>query len=203
MTIKAPQPARSEAKWPRQAHEAVRFRTACPRSDDVGQMLGTLLHDASRLMRRRFVQRARAEKLPLNRSQAAALLSLARWPGTSQAALAARLDIAPITLVRLLDGLQKARLIERRPHPTDRRKRTLWPTDTADAVLRHIRAIARAVEREALAGFDAAQRMELTSALVQVRDNLRLAARRRRTHSAAAARLQPSRRRQNGHETAS
>jgi MarR family transcriptional regulator, transcriptional regulator for hemolysin len=203
MTIKASQPVRSEAKWPRQAHEAARYRTACERSDDVGQMLGTLLHDASRLMRRRFVQRARAEKLPLNRSQAAALLSLARWPGTSQATLAARLDIAPITLVRLLDGLQKARLIERRPHPTDRRKRTLWPTDTADAVLRHIRAIARAVEREALAGFHADTRMELTSALVQVRDNLMLATRRRPTHPAAAARLQPSRRRQKGHETAS
>jgi MarR family transcriptional regulator, transcriptional regulator for hemolysin len=199
MTIKASQPARSEAKWPRQAHE---YRTACPRSDDLGQMLGTLLHDASRLMRRRFVQRARAEKLPLNRSQAAALLSVARWPGTSQAALAARLDIAPITLVRLLDGLQKARLIERRPHPTDRRKRTLWPTNTADAVLRHIRAIARTVEREALSGFDADKRTELTSALVQVRDNLMLATRRRATCPVAAARLHPSRRRQKDHDTA-
>jgi MarR family transcriptional regulator, transcriptional regulator for hemolysin len=203
MTIKASQPARSEAKWPRQAPGAARYRTTCPPSDDVGQMLGTLLHDASRLMRRRFVQRARAEKLPLNRSQAAALLALARWPGTSQAALAARLDIAPITLVRLLDGLEKARLIERRPHPTDRRKRTLWPTDTADAVLRHIRAIARAVEREALAGFDSDRRMELASALVHVRDNLMLATRRRRPHPAAAARFNPSRRRQQGHETAS
>lgn len=203
MTIKASQPASSEATWPQQAHEAARYRTDCARSDDVGQMLGTLLHDASRLMRRRFVQRARAEKLPLNRSQAAALLALARWPGTSQAALAARLDIAPITLVRLLDGLQKARLIERRPHPTDRRKRTLWPTDTADMVLRHIRAIARAVEREALAGFHADTRLELTSALVQVRDSLMLATRRRPTRSTAAARLQPPRRRQKSHETAS
>ena len=138
----------------------------------VRRTLGFLLHDTSRMMRRRFVQRAREEGLPLSRSEASVLLQVAHEQGISQATLATRLEIEPIALVRLLDGLQQSSLIERRLHPTDRRVRTVWLTPRAEPVLRHIRAITAATRREAVAGLAPAQVEMLTDLLLAIRANL-------------------------------
>ena len=136
------------------------------------QTLGFLLHDTSRMMRRRFVQRAREDRLPLSRSEASVLLHVAHEQGISQTTLAAQLDIEPIALVRLLDSLQQAGLIERRPHPTDRRVRTVWLTPDAEPMLRRIRAVSATVRREATAGLSAAQVEALTGMLLAMRANL-------------------------------
>lgn len=138
----------------------------------VRRTLGFLLHDTSRMVRRRFVQRARQEGLPLSRSEASVLLHVAHDEGISQVALAAQLDIEPIALVRLLDSLQQASLIERRAHPTDRRVRTVWLTPEAEPVLRRIRAITAAVRQEALAGIPPAQAEALVETLLAIRANL-------------------------------
>lgn len=141
----------------------------------VRRTLGFLLHDTSRMIRRRFVQRAREEGLPLSRSEASVLLHVAHEQGVSQVVLATRMDIEPIALVRLLDSLQQAGLIERRLHPTDRRVRTVWLTPGAEPVLRRIRAITAAVRREAVAGLSPDQVEALTDALLAIRANLALA----------------------------
>lgn len=138
----------------------------------VRRTLGFLLHDTSRMMRRRFVQRAREEGLPLTRSEASVLLHVAHEQGINQASLATRLDIEPIALVRLLDGLQQRDLIERRLHPTDRRVRTVWLKPGAEPVLRHIRAVTAAIRREAVAGLPPAQIEMLTGLLLAIRANL-------------------------------
>ena len=91
----------------------------------VRRTLGFLLRDTARLMRRRFVQRAREVGLPLNRSEASVLVWVDREPGLSQARLAARLDMEAISLVRLIDSLQEAGLIERRLDSRDRRIRNV------------------------------------------------------------------------------
>jgi len=90
--------------------------------------IGATLHDVARMFRRRFERRARQTGLPVTRQQARALLYIARNEGLSQAAVATMLDIEPIALVRMLDRLHEEGLVERRPHPTDRRVRTLWLT---------------------------------------------------------------------------
>jgi DNA-binding MarR family transcriptional regulator len=138
----------------------------------VRRTLGFLLHDTSRMMRRRFVQRAREEGLPLTRSESSVLLHVAHEQGINQATLATRLDIEPIALVRLLDGLQQRSLIERRLHPTDRRVRTVWLKPGAEPVLRHIRAITAAVQHEAVAGLSPVQVEMLTDLLLAIRANL-------------------------------
>ncbi|HEX4260137.1 MAG TPA: MarR family winged helix-turn-helix transcriptional regulator [Acetobacteraceae bacterium] len=143
-----------------------------PEEAGVRRTLGFLLHDTSRMMRRRFVQRAREAGLPLNRSESSVLLYVAHEQGVSQAALAARLDIEPIALVRLLDGLQEQELIERRLHPTDRRVRTVWLRPGAEPVLRRIRAITAAVRREAVGDLPAAQIEALLDLLLEIRANL-------------------------------
>ena len=82
--------------------------------DAPNRILGFLLHDVARLMRKRFEQRAREVDLGVTRAQAAVIAHLSRNEGINQVSLAQLMDIEPITLVRLLDRLQVAGLIERK-----------------------------------------------------------------------------------------
>lgn len=134
--------------------------------------LGYLLREASRLMRRHFIQRARVAGLPLNRSEAAVLAEVAHAPGTSQAVLAARLEFEPITLVRLLDRLQSLGLVERRMHAGDRRVRCIWPTAAAEPVVAQIIAIRLSVRADALATLPPEQIAALLAGLRSVCDSL-------------------------------
>jgi MarR family transcriptional regulator, transcriptional regulator for hemolysin len=138
----------------------------------VRRTLGFLLADTSRLMRRHFVQRSREMGLPLNRSEASVLVHVDREPGLSQAQLAEKMDLEPISLVRLVDSLQEAGLIERRSHAHDRRIRTLWLTKAARPILVQVRAVAEDVRGRALAGLSQADREALLDLLVAVRTNL-------------------------------
>ena len=119
---------------------------------ETGRAFGFLIHDVSRLIKRRFDRRARQMGLPITRQQAAVVLNIAGNEGVSQAEVAAWLGIEPIALVRMLDKLHEEGLVERRPHPTDRRVRTLWLTPAARPVVAQILAINKAIREEAFAG---------------------------------------------------
>src|SRR3954453_13700996 len=88
--------------------------------------LGFVLHDVARLLRKRFEQRVRG--LGLTRSQWQVLFLLAQHEGINQVGLAEILEIEPITLLRILDRLEAAGLVERRTHAADRRVRLLYLT---------------------------------------------------------------------------
>jgi DNA-binding MarR family transcriptional regulator len=122
---------------------------------EVSRAFGFLVHDVSRLIKRRFERRARQMGLPITRQQAAVVLNIAGNEGVSQAELAAWLGIEPIALVRMLDKLHEEGLVERRAHPTDRRVRTLWLTPSARPVVAQILAINKAIREEAFAGMAA------------------------------------------------
>jgi len=83
-------------------------------------------------MRRRFVHQARKAGLPLNLSEASLLWQVKQEPGISQSGVATLLDLETISVVRLVDSLQRACLLERRPHPRDRRIWTLWLTEAGE-----------------------------------------------------------------------
>jgi MarR family transcriptional regulator, transcriptional regulator for hemolysin len=133
---------------------------------------GFLVHDVSRLVKRRFERAARHTGLPITRRQAAVLLYVARKQGVSQAEVASWLDIEPIALVRMLDKLHEEGLVERRAHPTDRRVRTLWLTPAAGPVVERILEINLAIREEAFAGLAPGTRDALIAALGSVKDNL-------------------------------
>ena len=59
------------------------------------------------------------------------LSRLQRCEGDKQSELAEALDIAPITLARLIDKLDAAGLVERRADPADRRAHRLYLTNKA------------------------------------------------------------------------
>jgi MarR family transcriptional regulator for hemolysin len=132
--------------------------------------LGFLLHDVARLLRKRFEQHAR--ELGLTRSQWQTLAYLAPNEGIQQAALAELLEIEPITLVRILDKLEARGLIERRPHPIDRRCKLLHLTEASRPLIGTIRALGETTRGEALAGLSGQERLALAHALATMKSNL-------------------------------
>ena len=143
---------------------------------EARRTLGFLLQETSRLVRRRFVQRVREAGLKLNRSEASVLVHVFHAPGLSQASLANSLDIDTISVVRLIDSLQAAGLIERRPHATDRRVRTLWLTASGEVKVREVKTITGVVRSQALYGISEARHQELLDLLSTIRENLAAAA---------------------------
>jgi MarR family transcriptional regulator, transcriptional regulator for hemolysin len=138
----------------------------------VGRAFGFLVHDVSRLIKRRFERRARQMGLPITRQQAAVVLNIASREGVSQAEVAAWLGIEPIALVRMLDKLHEEGLVERRAHPTDRRVRTLWLTPAAGPVVERILGINEAIRHEAFDGLPPKTRDAVINVLAQIKDNL-------------------------------
>ena len=134
--------------------------------------VGALLYDVARLIRRRFERRARQTGLAITRQQARALLHVARDEGLSQAAVATMLDIEPIALVRLLDRLHEEGLVERRPHATDRRVRTLWLTAVGWQVVDRVLKINAEIREEACASLPPAARDMLLQTLSRMKGNL-------------------------------
>ena len=85
------------------------------------------LSDVARTMRTYIDQRAREHGM--TRAQWGVLARLERQEGMTQAEMAEALEIQPISLVRLIDRLCQHGLVERRPHPRDRRANRLYLTD--------------------------------------------------------------------------
>ncbi|HEY2616858.1 MAG TPA: MarR family transcriptional regulator [Acetobacteraceae bacterium] len=141
----------------------------------VRRTLGFLLRENSRLMRRRFVHHARKSGLLLNLSEASLLSQVWHEPGISQARIAWLLDLETISVVRLVDSLERAELLERRPHPKNRRIRTLWLTPAAETAVAQVRRITDIVRREALADISKAEREQLLDTLLTLRSNLHAA----------------------------
>jgi DNA-binding MarR family transcriptional regulator len=139
-------------------------------SPNLDRHLGFLLHDVARLSRKRIEQRMRT--LGLTRAQWSVLAHIARNEGIKQNALAAILEVEPITLARILDRLQAAGFIERRPHPEDRRAWLPHLTAKAHPVLDQLFAHGAATREEALAGFSAEEREELIELLLRMKSNL-------------------------------
>jgi DNA-binding MarR family transcriptional regulator len=138
--------------------------------EPIGHTLGFVLHDVARLLRKRFDQKAR--HLGLTRAQWQVLAHVARHEGLHQGALAEILELEPITLVRLVDRLEAAGMVERRAHATDRRLKLLHLTDRARPMLEEMRRLGAATREEALAGLPQAERDRLTAALLAMRANL-------------------------------
>jgi len=134
------------------------------------QSLGFLLHDVSRLLRKRFDRRAR--DLGLTRSQWRVVAHLARRPGLTQTELAELLEMEKISLGRMVDRLEAAGWLQRRPHPADRRAKQLFLTEEVEPVLARMRALSQEIQDEVQAGLDPAERDHLFRALARIKENL-------------------------------
>ena len=127
-----------------------------------------LLHDVARLLKKRFEQNSRG----LTRSQWQVLAYLAENEGVNQARLAELIEIEPITLGRLVDKLETLGLIERHPHPTDRRTWLLHLMPAARSRLQQAGEYGDVTRREALAGVSEADGQCLLKTLDAMKANL-------------------------------
>ena len=133
--------------------------------------LAFALHDAARLLRTYADQRAR--ELNTTRAQWAVLSRLQRCEGVKQGELAEALDIAPITLGRLIDKLASAGLVERRDDPADRRAHRLYLTEKAAPALSALGALAEDVMSRALASLDENAIQTILKGLATIKANLK------------------------------
>jgi DNA-binding MarR family transcriptional regulator len=92
----------------------------------------------------------------LSVAQFASLLLLDETPGMSVADVARRVATARQSANEMLGGLERAGLVERRSHPTDRRSQQIFLTDTGRARLAEALPPVQAVEARLMADFSAA-----------------------------------------------
>ncbi|HEX8302184.1 MarR family winged helix-turn-helix transcriptional regulator [Sphingomonas sp.] len=134
------------------------------------ETLGFLMGDVSRLMRRRFDERARTTGATGTQWRT---LKILEWrEGVNQGQLAELLEVEPITACRMIDRLEEAGLVERRRDPADRRAWRIFLTDKARPVLDDLRDVASEMIEGALQGLSARQRDELIGSLNAIRANL-------------------------------
>lgn len=138
--------------------------------DNGEHSIGFLLNDVARLLRQNFNRRA--VDLKLSQSQWRTLAYLSRQQGVNQITLAKSLEIQPITLARLIDRLEEAGLVERRPDSSDRRAFRLYLTQKAQPLIKKMQAIAKTTREDAMAGMSAAQQEALFDSLNHMKSKL-------------------------------
>lgn len=136
----------------------------------MSDSLGFLISDVSRLMRRRFDERAR--EVGATRAQWRTLTTLSRHEGLNQGALADLLEVEPITLCRMIDRLEESGLVERRRDPADRRAWQLFLTDKSKPILAELRRMADDLFVQVLSGMGESERTALGKSLEHIRANL-------------------------------
>jgi len=136
----------------------------------MNDSFGFLFGDISRLLRRQFDERART--IGVTRPQWRVLLILTRNPGINQGGLAELLEVEPISACRMVDRLQEAGLVERRPDPADRRAWRLYLSDAARPLLDDLRLLGEELFEKAMTGLSSDERDELRRSLEAVRENL-------------------------------
>jgi DNA-binding MarR family transcriptional regulator len=126
--------------------------------------------DNSRLLRRVFDEQVR--NLGLTAAQARLMVSLERHPGENQAFYADRLEVEPITLTRIVDRMEAAGWVVRKPDPTDRRAWILQLTGKSRAIVTQLQAIIDEVMERVLDGLAPKERETLAQLLDRIGSNL-------------------------------
>jgi MarR family transcriptional regulator for hemolysin len=133
--------------------------------------LAFAINDVARLLRTFADHEAR--RFGMTRAKWAVLARLDRFEGLKQNELAEMLDLQPITLTRLLDGLADNGLIERRADPDDRRAKRLFLTPAARPLLERLTELGEDLMATALAGLEPSEIAALLGSLTAVKENLR------------------------------
>ena len=113
------------------------------------------------------------ETLGLYRGQPSVLQALWEQEGLMHTELARRLQVQPATITKMLQRMEKAGFVERRPDPDDQRVSRVYLTGAGRAVRADVQQVWRQLEEEAFAGFTLEDRVLLRRFFLQVRENLK------------------------------
>ena len=128
------------------------------------------INETARAIRRSFDQRAALAGV--TRQQWRVLARLKRESGLRQVELAERLDMEPITLCRIVDRLEEAGFVERRPDPSDRRAWRLELTEKAAPLVAQLRGLAHDLAEEIMQGMEESELGRLREELATIRANV-------------------------------
>lgn len=135
------------------------------------ETLGFVMQDVARLMRRNFNRRV--QDLGLTQAQWQILVRIGHMEGARQSQIADILEMQPISVARMVDRMESAGWVERRPDPQDRRAVNLYLTPKAEPILEEMRARGSQTKALALAGISEQERDTMMTILQKMRDNLR------------------------------
>jgi DNA-binding MarR family transcriptional regulator len=134
--------------------------------DALKRYTGFLLSRVGTIAQKRFA--ARLESLGLTTRMWGALNVLDHAGAITQGALCKGTGMDPSSMVSTIDELEAKGLVERRPHPSDRRAHALHITDAGRETLARGRRIARQAQEELLAPLDDDEREQLRALLLRI-----------------------------------
>src|ERR671926_764109 len=134
-----------------------------PEAERAPRSVGFLLSQLGFFSSRRF--HAALEPLGIGPRDFLLMRFVAASDGQSQHALADKLNVPPSRMVALVDHLEDAGLVERRPDPDDRRVRGLHLTRKGRGVLDRASKIAIDYETQLCAGINREEREQLIDLL--------------------------------------
>ena len=135
--------------------------------------LGYLIHDVSRMRQTLVDQHMKPEGI--TRSQWWVLANLSRQGGDGiiSSELAKLLDVGKVTLGGLIDRLEIAGYVYRRPDKQDRRVKHIFISEAGYVLIERMRVIVADLNRKMTRGLDE-QEVETTELnLIRLKDNLR------------------------------
>jgi len=134
------------------------------------QTLDFLLAQISRL--HHYRAHSLLEKLGLYRGQPPVLFALWEQDGLTHGELAQRLQITPATITRMIQRMEKAGFVQRKPDGNDQRISRVYLTEIGRDIRSQLQAIWDQMEVESFSGFSPEELLVVRRILLQVRDNL-------------------------------
>jgi DNA-binding MarR family transcriptional regulator len=113
------------------------------------------------------------EALGLYRGQPSVLQALWEHEGLMHTELAHHLEVQPATITRMLQRMERAGFVERRPDPGDQRVSRVYLTEAGKAVRADVQQVWRQLEEEAFAGFSLEEQALVRRFFLRIRENLK------------------------------
>ena len=145
------------------------FESEFPGASRSGsEVAANLIHTADALMAEIDRRRRSIADLSSSAFQALAVLEGADTPLAAHV-IAERLLVSSASMTSLLDTLERRGLVERSPHPDDRRKILIHLTAKAQPIVDQMLPAVHSVTTEAAAGLDETERDRLIQSLTTIR----------------------------------
>ena len=110
--------------------------------------------------------------LGLYRGQPPVLHALWEKEGLTHSELATQMHVTPATITKMIQRMEKAGFVARRPDPEDQRVSRVYLTDAGRAIQGELEGLFRVLEEESIAGFTLEELDSLRRFLLQIRENL-------------------------------
>ena len=134
--------------------------------EPLGRLLGMVCH----------LKHVRAhdafENTGLYRGQPPVLDALWEQEGRTHTELAERLRVTSATISKMIQRMEKAGFVVRRPDAQDQRVSRVYLTDAGRAIHADVQQAMQALENETFAGFTDAEKAQMRAFLLRIRENL-------------------------------